>query len=546
MTQRNLLGPIIAIFLVLVLARLLAAALVPIVQDEAYYLEWSKALDWGYFDHPPLVAWVGITSWLAPGSAFMGRLGTMIVAALSFPFMVGLLRQAGLTQRPAFLAGLLLVNFNFCGIFFGALNTPDAAFVTAWCAALYEAAAALNGDRRRWLTAGLATGLGLLAKYPMVLIGPVFLWALLAGDRRALRTPWPYAGGFLALVIFSPHLAWNARNEWVPIRMQLQHGLQGGHDPGFAPTSDLPWPQRAEPGSAELHLGGYFRPPPPADAAPAPPENEKSALVEFVQRTSEYIGVLLIIWGAFLVPIIHRFILRLRGRLPPEPPPTAAVKPLLIAATWVPILFFGLVSLVSPVEANWPMVYTVGAAALLAGFGAARLGPMMICAGINLGLFLALVVYAHNPVFARGGDRVLHETHGWSELADYVAQLEGPIFTGREQTTSMIRFYRPDLTVVQWPGLNQPSEYVRRREWNPHALADLRRRGAFWLVIGGPSPPHLAGFKPVEIIGLHDCVDLGLVVTEVSARPFAAPCPEGTVHTWYAIRYLVERTAGSR
>ena len=64
MTQRSLIGPTIAIFLVLVFVRLLAAALVPIVQDEAYYLEWSKALDWGYFDHPPLVGiLIQITTW---------------------------------------------------------------------------------------------------------------------------------------------------------------------------------------------------------------------------------------------------------------------------------------------------------------------------------------------------------------------------------------------------------------------------------------------------------------------------------------------------
>jgi hypothetical protein len=509
MTRRRLLVPTIVIFLVAVLVRLFAAALVPIVQDEAYYLEWSKALDWGYFDHPPLVAWIGITSWLAPASAFAGRLGAMVVAALSFPFMVGLLRQAGLKQRAAYLAGLLMVNFNFCGIFFGALTTPDAVFVTAWCAALYEAAAALNGDRPRWLSAGLAVGLGMLSKYVMVLMGPV---------------------------VFSPHLAWNARNEWVPIRMQAQHGFQGGHDPGFTLPADLPLAERPDPDSPEYRLGAYFRPPPIAD--PPPPPKEASALVELLRRTGEYVGGLLIVWGAFLAPLIHRFIARLLGRLPPEPPLTRSVKPLLVAATWVPIIFFGLVSLVSPVQTNWPAMYTVGAAALLAGFGASRLGPMIICSAINLVLFMALVLYVHNPAIAPTPGRVHHETHGWRELANHVAQLEGPIFTGWEQATSMIRFYRPDLTVVQWPGINQPSEFVRRREWNPYSRADLEARGSFWLVIGGPSPPRLLGFEPVEITELRDCLSEGLVVTEVSTtQPFDPPCPDGTVHIWYLVRY---------
>ena len=26
--------------------------------DEAYYWQWAQHLDWGYYDHPPLVAWL--------------------------------------------------------------------------------------------------------------------------------------------------------------------------------------------------------------------------------------------------------------------------------------------------------------------------------------------------------------------------------------------------------------------------------------------------------------------------------------------------------
>ena len=59
----------------------------------------------------------------------------------------------------------------------------------AWALALHEGLEALRDDQRRWVTAGLATGLGLLGKYGMALIGPVFLWAILWADPKALRTP---------------------------------------------------------------------------------------------------------------------------------------------------------------------------------------------------------------------------------------------------------------------------------------------------------------------------------------------------------------------
>jgi hypothetical protein len=324
--------------------------------------------------------------------------------------------------------------------------------------------------------------------------------------------------------------------------MQLQHGLEGGHDPGFTVPTDLPVPQRAEPGSSEDRLGSYFR-----IEQPSEPSAETPAFVRFLQRTSEYAGGLLIVWGAFMAPLIHRFILRLRGRVPPEPPLAPAVRPLLVASAAVPIIFFALVSLVSRVEANWPMMYTIGGAVLLAGFGASRLVPMIIFAAINAALFLALAVYAHNPAIARSEDRILHETHGWAELAAYLAELDGPLFTVREQTTSMVRFYQPQLTVVQWPGYTQPSEYVRRAEWQPHTLASIRQAGAFWLVIGGPGPPHLPGFEAVELIELRDCLHAGLIVTEFSdTEPYVSPCPDTTVHTWYAVRYRAVTPPDSR
>src|SRR3954447_4599808 len=51
--------------LALVALRLVAAAFTPITFDEAYYWMWSKSLAGGYYDHPPMVA-------------FVIRLGTMI------------------------------------------------------------------------------------------------------------------------------------------------------------------------------------------------------------------------------------------------------------------------------------------------------------------------------------------------------------------------------------------------------------------------------------------------------------------------------------
>jgi 4-amino-4-deoxy-L-arabinose transferase-like glycosyltransferase len=517
MTTRELVRPTVIAFAVLVLVRFVVAGLTPMTQDEAYYLVWSSALDWGYYDHPPLIAWVNWVTNLAPGSALIGRLGAMACAALAFWFTAGLARKVGLVDRGSYLAGLVLASFSAYVILSGALTTPDAVLIATWAAALHEAAAALSGDRRRWLTAGLATGVGLIGKYMMVLIGPVFLWAILACDRKALRTPWPWIGGLVALLVMAPHLMWNADNEWVSMRMQLQHGFAGGHDPGFTIQSDLPAPE----GRHGL------------------PDEEQQSLTDTASQVLGYFGGLLGLWGLLIPIVIWRGVVAIR-RTAVARAVDPALRPMLHAAAWVPIGFFGLVSLVSEVQSNWAGMALIGWGLLLAGFGRDRLRWVIVGAGANALLFAGFGVYAANPgLISPTRDRILHETYGWRALSDRVATLDGPVLTDREQPTSFIRFYHPELEVAQWPRLTQPSEFVRRAEWQFYDLASLQEAGGFWLVGTKVRPKRLAAFERVEVTELHACLGRDELVERAHLGDGAAdiPCAEMTVHVWYLHRY---------
>jgi hypothetical protein len=82
----------------------------------------------------------------------------------------------------------------------------------------------------RWLWAGAAVGFALLGKYTAALLAPalVLLVAWDAELRRELRTPWPWLGGAVAVLLFSPNLLWNAAHGFVAIAFQLHHGFRGG------------------------------------------------------------------------------------------------------------------------------------------------------------------------------------------------------------------------------------------------------------------------------------------------------------------------------
>src|SRR5262249_18414373 len=156
------------------------------------------------------------------------------------------------------------------------------------------------GRRTRWIGAGLATGLGLLAKYNMVLIGPVFAWALWRGDRRALRTPWPWLGAMVAGVVFAPHLVWNAQHEWVPIRFQLHRGFEEPYRRWSGLATRLPFAE--VPGERERTIGRWFKPWRSGSAALEEPPRE-GWWPRRGGRITGYVLALLAVWGALLVPI---------------------------------------------------------------------------------------------------------------------------------------------------------------------------------------------------------------------------------------------------
>jgi Dolichyl-phosphate-mannose-protein mannosyltransferase len=107
--------------------------------------------------------------------------------------------------------------------------TPDTLSVTAAAAFLFCLAKA-QSDQRWWLMAGLAGGLGLLAKYSGFFVGAGGLFWLLAAPRAraALRTVWPWAGGVLAVLVFLPNLWWQSHHHWMTFAFQFGR-VSGGH-----------------------------------------------------------------------------------------------------------------------------------------------------------------------------------------------------------------------------------------------------------------------------------------------------------------------------
>lgn len=206
------------------LARLLVIARLPLGNGEAYYYSWSRFLDWSYYDHPPLVAWmVRVTTAFgaltAPAAVHLGP----VIASAAFGILFHRLAERLVRPRAALLA---LVVVTALPVFLASsfIVNPEAPLAPLWVGCLLAVLAMRDHDEPyRPLVAGLLLGFAFLAKYTALLLVPASLVYVAASPamRRWLRRPSFYAGGLTALFIALPVVAWNMVRGWPSIRLHF-------------------------------------------------------------------------------------------------------------------------------------------------------------------------------------------------------------------------------------------------------------------------------------------------------------------------------------
>lgn len=181
----------------------------PLLADEAYYLDWSRHPALGYFDHPP-----GVAVWVAAGFGHPRMLGVLL-----FPLTAWLLGRAavawGAKEANRFPELVLGTPIGLAGT---CLATPDAPLLPVVAGLL------LALGRRRFLHVGLLLGLALWIKPTALLMLPALL---LIARRHVLQVLAP------ALVLVAPHLGWSLVNDGLPYSFQVQRLGAGMNLPEF-------------------------------------------------------------------------------------------------------------------------------------------------------------------------------------------------------------------------------------------------------------------------------------------------------------------------
>ncbi len=200
--------------------------------DEAYYALWSRRLALGYFDHPPLVAWLLRAASLLGQSEVWLRLPFAACGGLAVFFSAGIARELSLepgNDRAPLLAAFLTAVAPLA-VLTSALSLPDAPLAAAVAVCTWLVLRARRGDL---LWAGVLFGLALLSKYSAATLLPGFaLIALRDPEARGwLRRGEVWIAIALAAALFAPCLYWNATHDFVSLAFQIHHASGGGFAP---------------------------------------------------------------------------------------------------------------------------------------------------------------------------------------------------------------------------------------------------------------------------------------------------------------------------
>ena len=352
------------------------AAILPLSPDEAYYWVWSRAPAASYLDHPPMVA-----HFIRIGVAIAGDtpLGIRLLSPLSAAIGSLVLADAAMRLFPgpgALRRGILAAALMNATLIFGVgavTITPDTPLLLFWTICLGLAAQMVAAPRPAlWLALGGTAGLAFDSKYTAALLVPsLLLWMLLVPSlRRRLRTPAPWGGAALGLLLLWPVIRWNAAHGWISF------AKQGGRTGDFAPA-------RAAQFLGELVAG---------QAGLATP-----------------VVALLCAGGAGLA------LRRARGRDP--------AWTLLACLTLVPAAVFAEHALGDRVQANWPAIVFPSACIAATGLGGRwrRLFTPALASGLLLTLAVWLQAAASPFPLPRRLDPTIMRLGGWPGFAEAVA-----------------------------------------------------------------------------------------------------------------------------
>ena len=187
------------------LINIIQASFVELHADEAYYWVYSRFLDWGYFDHPPMVALFIKLGDAISASPLGLRLFTVLTSTLSIYLLWQMLKPYAENIRLFILLFSAIVLFHV----YGFITTPDSPLSFFIVLYFYIYQRYEKEDKLKWaVLLTLVVACLLYSKYHAILV----LFFTVLSNFKLLSRPsfWGIVVGSVAA--FLPHLWWQFQN----------------------------------------------------------------------------------------------------------------------------------------------------------------------------------------------------------------------------------------------------------------------------------------------------------------------------------------------
>ncbi len=432
--------------------RILYLAVFPydLVGDEAYYWDWGRQLDWGYFSKPPMIGWLmGVFDWLGGGSLAGIKLAPILFGVGTCVWVFLLARRLYGARAGFWAAALMMASVG--NVALNVLFTIDAPLLFCWTGALYvfwrlvEPGEEAAASRPAWAVAlVLLLGFGVLSKQMMLAFWAMALIFLLIDPqaRGLLKHPGTWLVAVAALLFLLPPLWWNWQNDWITF----------------------------------VHMEDHFQP-------------GKTDLLEVLLRPVVFIGVQIalgsVITGLLLFGLVVTAAASWRN--------CGRRERYLLTFSLPGLAVVLLLALRQNINANWPAVYFPSAYILLGAWGVGAFATLkgfdrlrwLFRPGVYLGAGLAVLAYTMPFIVKAGGWEGLakdpgRRMEGWSEAGrlggDFYSAFPGDkpelvITGGHRHTAAELAFYLP----------GQPRVY----RWFPYGRVESQ-----YEIWGGPVDAH--------------------------------------------------------
>lgn len=214
LNQHKFLLPI-SIFLLSIL-NIIQSSYTELLADEAYYWVYSQYMNWGFFDHPPLVAiWVTISDFL-----FNGELGVRFFSAISFSLMIYLVWNTidhPSKNKYSWLFLLLFFSTALLNVY-GFITTPDTPLLFFFALFLWSYKHYLTKKNTLiYFTLAIAITGMMYSKYQGILI----IFFIFLSNWKLVKDYKIWLVCFGALILYIPHIYWQYVNDFPSVRYHL-------------------------------------------------------------------------------------------------------------------------------------------------------------------------------------------------------------------------------------------------------------------------------------------------------------------------------------